>query len=393
MGKLTAKHVREVVEPGRYYDGDAGLFLLVKPSGAKSYVQRLVILGRRQDLGLGSTKWVTLTEARSAAQENRKIARLGGDPLAGKRKPVPTFSEAAEAVIAIHAETWKGAGRGAAQWRASLRDYAVPRLGTMPVSKITTADVLAVLVPIWNTKRETAKRVRQRIGTVMKWAIAEGHREDNPAGEAIGAALPRAGKTVRHQRALAHAEVASALDKVRRSEERVAVKLAFEFLVLTAARSVEVRLARWDEIDLDASIWVVPADRMKTKREHRVPLSETAVRVLREAETVADGSGLVFPPAKGRALSAATLSKLMLELGIDAVPHGFRSSFRDWCAEATNVEPAVAEAALAHTVRNQVEAAYNRTDLFEKRRALMERWARYLAGEGAAVVPLRRAGR
>ena len=381
MKRLTAKFVAAVTEPGKYHDGDAGLFLLVKPSGRKSYVQRLTIHGRRVDIGLGSANWITPSEARAIAQENRKVARLGGDPLAAKRKPAPTFAEAAEIVVEMHAETWKDAGKSAAQWRASLRDYAMSRLGRKSVDAITTADVLAVLAPIWNTKRETARRVRQRIGTIMKWAIAEGHRADNPAGDAIGAALPRNGKVVRHQRALPHAEVAGALAKVCASAAGAATKFAFELVVLTACRSGEVRLARWDEVDLESAAWTVPAARMKAKREHRVPLSPAALAVLREAAALSDGSGLVFPSPTGRPLSDNTLSKMLRDLEIDAVPHGFRSSFRDWCAEATNVAPAIAEAALAHVVRNRVEAAYNRTDLFERRRDLMDAWAWYLNGE------------
>ena len=181
MKQLTAKLVREVTEPGRYYDGDAGLFLLVKPSGRKSYVQRLTIRGRRHDIGLGSTRWTTLTEARAAAQANRKLARMGGDPLAARRTDVPTFADAIETVIAIHREGWKDAGKSEAQWRASLRDYAMPRLGRKRVDQITTADVMAVLLPIWHDKHETARRVRQRISTAMKWAVAQGYRTSRAA--------------------------------------------------------------------------------------------------------------------------------------------------------------------------------------------------------------------
>ena len=390
MKHLSAKFVREVIEPGKYHDGDAGLFLWVKPSGRKSYVQRLTIHSRRRDIGLGSTRWTTLTEARAAAQANRKMARTGGDPLAAKRQTVPTFTEAAERVVELHAETWRDGGKTANQWRASLRDYVMPRFGRRRVDEITTADVLAVLTHrgFWNTKRETARRVRQRIGAIMKWAIAEGHRDDNPAGDALGAALPRNGSRSKHHAALPHAEVAAAIAKVRASGAYRAAVLAFEFLVLTAARSGEVRGARWDEIDLEAETWTVPGGRMKGGRPHRVPLTARALDVLAEARELGAAGGLVFPSIRGRKLSDDTVSKLLRENGIKAVPHGFRSSFRQWAAERTNIPREVCEEALAHVNRDKIEAAYQRSDLFDRRRGLMDTWARYLDVESATVVAM-----
>ena len=378
MKQLSAKFVREVETAGRYYDGDAGLFLWVKPSGRKSYVQRLTIRGRRHDIGLGSVRWTSLTEARAAAQANRKLARMGGDPLAAKRTDVPSFADAIETVIAIHREGWKDAGKSEKQWRASLRDYAMPRLGRKRVDQITTADVMAVLLPIWHEKHETARRVRQRISTTMKWAVAQGYRDDNPAGDAISAALPKNGKIKNHQRALPFAEVGDALDRVKASGAGRSTILAFEFLVLTACRSGEVRLARWDEVDTEARVWTVPAERMKAKRDHRVPLCDRAMALLTEARELVDGSGLLFPSPRGRPLSDNTISKLLRELQINAVPHGFRSSFRDWAAECSDAPREVCELALAHVNSDRVEAAYRRTDLFERRSDLMDAWARYL---------------
>ena len=232
-------------------------------------------------------------------------------------------------------------------------------------------------MPIWSTKRETARRVRQRIGAVMKWAVAQGYREDNPAGDAISAALPKNSVRRQHQKALPHGQVAEALGRVRASRAHRATALAFEFLVLTACRSGEVRGARWDEVSDDAATWTVPPERMKAKLEHRVPLSVRAVAVFDEARGLADKSGLVFPSPTGRVLSDSTLSKLLRELGIGAVPHGFRSSFRDWAAERTDVPREVCELALAHVNSDRVEA-YRRSDLFVKRRKLMEDWAAYL---------------
>ena len=377
MKRLSAKFVANATEPGSYHDGDAGLFLLVKRSGAKSFVQRLTVHGRRVDIGLGSTKWTTPSEARAMAQVNRKTARTGGDPRAGQRSTVPTFEEAADIVIRLHAQTWRDAGKSEKQWRASLRDYAMPRLGRKPVDAISTADVLAALTPIWSTKRETARRVRQRIGAVMKWSIAEGHRDDNPAGDAIAAALPKTGTVRQHQRARLHGEVAGAIAKVRESQAWPATKLALEFVILTACRSGEARGARWDEIDEHPASWSIPGERTKTGRPHRVPLSARALAILNEARTLADGTGLVFPSMTGRVLSDNTLSKLLRENGVEAVPHGFRSSFRDWCSEVGGVQREVAEACLAHVVKG-VEGAYARSDLLDQRRPVMEQWASYL---------------
>ena len=229
-------------------------------------------------------------------------------------------------------------------------------------------------------KRETARRVRQRISAVMRWAVAQGYREDNPAGDAIGAALPKTGVRTRHQPALPYTEVRGAMERVRALRAYPTTVLAFEFLVLTACRSGEVRGARWEEMDLEGREWRIPPERMKTNRIHRVPLSTGALAVLRKARSVVDGSDLVFPSVRGRALSDATISKMVRDLGIGAVPHGFRSSFRDWAAECSEAPREVCELALAHVNSDRVEAAYRRTDLFERRRELMEEWAAFLAG-------------
>ena len=375
--KLTAAFVRTVEQPGLYWD-EHGLILRVKPSGYKQWIQRLFIHGKRRELGLGSVRLVTLAQAREAAIANRRLARLGGNPLASRRHSVPTFEQAATKVFAMYRPNWKSA-KQAAQWAASMHSYVYPKMGRMRVDGITTADVMAVLSPIWNTKHQTARRVRQRIGTVMKWAIAQGYRLDNPAGEALGAALPKQGGIQQHFKALPYGEVAGAIRTVRQSEAAVAVKLGFEFLVLTACRSGEMRGARWEEIDLGAGEWRIPLERMKHKRNHRVPLSARAREILAEARQIENSSKLVFPSPADRLLTDRDLSDCLRELGIAAVPHGFRSSFRDWAAESTDAPHAVMEAALSHVVRNQVEAAYARSDLFERRRVLMEQWAEFLA--------------
>ena len=391
MKQLSAKFVAAVTEPGKYHDGDAGLYLYVRERAgnvSKQFVQRLTVHGKRVDIGLGSTKWMPLTDARATAQANRRIARTGGDPRRGA-STVPTFADGVDAVIAIQRPTWRNSGKSEAQWRASLRDYAGP-LMRKTVDAIAPGDVLGVLTPIWSAKRETARRVKQRIGAVMKWSIAEGHRESNPV-DAIGAALPRNGEHKTHHKALPYGAVRGALAAVRDSGAFPTTKLAFAFLVLTAARSGEVRGATWSEIHTDAAIWTVPGERIKSGREHRVPLSDAALDVLREAAQYRDRSGLVFPSARGKEMSDATLGKLIAENGVDAVPHGFRSSFRQWAAERTNIAREVAEFALAHVVGDAAERAYQRSDLFDRRRELMERWAAYLRGERANVVSLRSA--
>ena len=301
---------------------------------------------------------------------------------------MPTFREAAATVIKLHRPNWRNA-KSLTAWGSTLKVYAYPKIGDMPVDAIEPADVMRCLLPIWNTKRETARKTRQRIGTIMKWAITEGHRKDNPAGDVIGTALPKVGHKTTHQRAMAHGDVAAALRKVRNCNAVTSTKLAFEFLVLTACRSREVREAEWGEVDLDARVWTVPGDRTKTGNEHRVPLSRRAISVLREARGFRE-SDLAFPTATGRTMSDNTLSKLLRDLGIAAVPHGFRSTFRDWCGEKTNAPREVAEAALGHKVGNVVEQAYARSDLFEKRRALMESWARYVTREAGEIVELPR---
>ena len=383
--RLSATFVQKVSQPGRYGDGRGGhgLSLLVKATSTgrlgKSWSQRMRVNGQPCNVGLGAYPVVTLAEARAAALENRRAVAQGRDPR-DRSGGIPTFEQAVEKVIAIHEPTWKEGARSAEIWRSSLREYALPKLGRKPVSEITTADVLAVLVPIWSEKRETAKRVRQRIGAIMKWSVAEGHQEANPAGDAIAAALPKGAGPQKHQKALPHAEVSAAVRKVQESKAWPVTKLAFEFLVLTAARSGEVRGATWDEIDLEAGTWIVPAERIKAGLEHRVPLSPRALEVLAEAWELADGSGFVFPSPRGKTLSDMTLSKLVRELGIPAVPHGFRSSFRDWAAECSDAPREVCELALAHVNSDRVEAAYRRTDLFDRRRQLMEDWGTYVSG-------------
>ena len=378
---LTPAFVRNVSQAGRYCDGQ-GLYLDVRPSGSRGWIQRLTIRGRRTELGLGGFPLVSLKEAREKAFANRKLARDGGDLLAEKRRAesMPTFADATRQVWNQLRPGWRSP-QHAQLWLKSLERYAIPRIGEMPISEVTSADVIGILAPIWHDVPPTARKLRQRIRAVMEWAVAMDLRPDNPC-DRIGPVLGTQGGRVRHMRALPHREVASAIETVRASNARPVVKLAFEFLVLTAVRSGEVRGAAWAEIERDAGVWTIPALRTKGNREHRVPLCGRALQILEEARMLGRGSPLVFPGVRGKPFASTALSELLGELKIAAVPHGFRSSFRDWAAEETDHPREVAEAALAHKVRNQIEAAYRRTDLFERRRRLMDDWARYLAGEG-----------
>ncbi|MDE0450246.1 MAG: site-specific integrase [Gammaproteobacteria bacterium] len=385
---LSATFVKTVNVPGRYGDGRGGLglSLLVRPGRrsrvAKCWTQSVRIGGKPTSLGLGRYPVVTLALARQKALENAQAIAEGRDPRRRSGHSAPTFAEAADKVMSIHAGNWKPGGRTEDSWRATLRDYILPRLGDMPVDVVTGKDVMAVLQPIWTAKRETAKRVRARIGAVMKWAVAQGHRTDNPAGDALAAALPNNAVRRQHHKALPHAEVGAAVRKVRGSDAYPGAVFAFELLVLTATRSGEIRSAVWDDIDLESAVWTIPAERMKAGLAHRVPLSDRALAVLDQArEELPHGSGTVFPSPTGCVQRNRALATLVRELGIDAVPHGFRSSFRDWAAECTDTPREVCELALAHVNRDRVEAAYRRSDLFERRRALMQQWADYISAQ------------
>ena len=383
--RLTPGFVRSA-GPGRYCDGQ-GLYLYVQSSGTRSWVQRLVIHGRRHDIGLGSAQLVPLAEAREQALSNRKFARLGGDPLAEKRRreAMPTFAEASRRVLEQKQAGWRE-GRHAQSWWTSLERYAFPRIGARPVSDVTGAEVLDVLTPIWYRKPPTARRVRERIRAVLEWAVAMELRADNPC-DRIGSVLGPQHAAVEHMVALPHREVAGAVAAVRASGGAEVVKLAFELLVLTAARWGEVRGARWSEIDVAESVWTIPAQRMKANRSHRIPLCGRAMEILDAARSLSAGGGpLVFPGRRGAPLAEKGLRRVLQRLEIAAVPHGFRSTFRDWAAEETEHRREVIEAALAHVVQNPVEAAYARSDLFERRRRLMDDWSAYVNGAGRPAV-------
>lgn len=387
MAKLNPLAVQNIKEPGRYNDGD-GLILEVRPGGSKSWVARLQSNGRRRDYGLGSFKDVTLSEAREKAREYRKALRNGLDPLEAKRlaREIPTFEKAAKA---YHGE-WKKHRRNAkheAQWLSTLKAYAFPRFGSLRVDQIGPGQVRDALADIWLTKPETARRVRQRIGKVLDYAHGNGWRPAFTMAAVNGSLPEQPNKSGRHE-AMPYAQVPAFLEALR---ERTSMgRLALEALILTAARSGEIRGARWSELDLDAGTWTVPAERMKAKKEHVVPLSPAAIDVFKRAAVFRiEGTDLVFYGAKrGKPLSDMTLLKVLRDLKQPYTVHGFRSSFRDWVAEQTSTPSEVAEAALAHAIPNKVEAAYKRTNFYEKRRQLMQAWATFCSGRAAEVLQL-----
>ncbi len=383
---LSATRVKALKKPGRYSDG-GGLHLYISKSGRKSWVLRTIIDGHRRDIGLGGFPAVSLARAREKASQDRAAIANGRDPLAEKHAPaMPTFKEAAHAVHEANKPRWRNA-RHVASWIQTLERHAMPALGNTPLDHIDRGNVLGVLKPIWTSRPETARRVRQRMRTVFRWAMAHGFIETNPVGEAIDGALPPMPKVKTHFRALPYQEIGAALETVEASHASVSAKLCFRFLVLTVARSGEARGAAWDEIDLENRVWRIPSSRMKAGMEHRVPLSNQALELLDQASALREETGLIFPsPQKrGAAMSDMTLTKVLRTVGLAerATVHGFRSSFKNWTLEQTDTSWAVSEAALAHTLGNATEQAYARSDLFEQRRQLMQLWADYVAdGQG-----------
>jgi integrase len=383
---LTAVRVRTASKPGRYADGN-GLYLVVDPSGARRWVLRTVIHGRRRDIGLGGTKVVSLAEARDLAGSYRKVAREGGDPLTARRKArqlVPNFEAAAVAVHGDNAPSWRNA-KHAAQWINTLREYAFPVIGSRPVDQIDTPDLLKGL-----TKPETARRVRQRISAVLDWAKAAGHRSgDNPV-TGIAKGLPKQPDRANHHAALGYADVPAFVQRLRSSDSGEVVRIAFEFLILTASRTGEVLGAKWKEFDLGNAVWTVPETRMKGGRKHRVPLVPACLSILKRARLLdPTGENVFGGRTSEQPLSNMAFLMVLRRMDLDVTAHGFRSAFRDWASERTNFPNEVCELALAHSIKSKVEAAYRRGDLLDKRRELMATWAAFVTSAPGKVVKLR----
>lgn len=395
LNKLSARGVNAITKPGRHGDG-GGLYLVVDKSGAKRWVFLYRRDGSLREMGLGGLKSVTLARARELAGEARANLQARIDPIAAKNTvpvTVPTFGDEADAFIAAMKPQFRNA-KHIAQWEMTLREYAVP-LRSKRVDQITTADVLEVLQPYWLTKHETASRLRGRIERVLDAAKAKGHRSgENPAlwrGH-LDKLLPKRRKLSRgHHAAMPYDDVPAFIADLRQRAAMAA--RALEFTILTAARSGETFGATWKEIDLEAALWVIPAERMKAGREHRVPLAPQAVEILSElARLGTERDAYVFPGQKeGRPLSVMAMEMILRRMKINYTVHGFRSAFRDWAGEETAFPREIAEAALAHVVGDETERAYRRGDALEKRRKLMTAWAGYCEPTASGnVLPMKR---
>jgi len=394
-------------KPGRHADG-GGLHLLVKDTGARSWVYRFMLNGKTRDIGLGAAAGqdaISLAAARDAASALRLKVKAGIDPLEERDRMAAealaaaqaahiagiTFKKVAEDYIAANEDGWRN-DKHRQQWRNTLSTYVYPVIGELPVAEIATAHVLQILEPIWKAKAETANRVRGRMETILDAAKARGYRDgENPArwrGH-IAQILPARSRLTRgHHKALPYDAIPEFVSKLR--EREAVAALTLEFAILTAARTGEVLGAKWDEVDMDKAIWTIPPARMKAGKEHRVPLSARAVEILKETQQL--GKEWLFPAAKGGKLSGMAMAMLLRRMDVDVTVHGFRSGFRDWAAECTGYAHEVAEMALAHTIDNKVERAYRRGDLFEKRRRLMDDWGTFCASggaQGSKVTPIR----
>ncbi len=380
---LSARAVQTARTTGRtrrIADG-GGLYLLVTAGGAKSWVLRTVVRGKRCDIGLGGASLVSLAEAREDAARLRKIARAGGDPLGERRRQqrqVPTFEEAATQVHASHAASFKNQ-KHRRQWLSSLGDV-FSAFGTKPVDTVSSADILAALSRRWLTRPETSRRVLQRIGVIFEWCRAQGFCENGNPTDGVTKALPKHRRIQAHHAALPYPQVAAFVETLRASDANEVVRLAFEFTILCAARTSETLGAMWGEVDLEERAWTVPSARMKGGVEHRVPLPPRCVEIVERAMAISGEAHYVFPgrTANKPLSNMAFLMTLRRMQRTDITVHGFRSTFRDWAAERTNYPRAVCEAALAHRLRDRTEAAYHRTDLFDRRRALMDAWATHV---------------
>jgi len=393
--KLTHRTVQSIKKAGVHSDG-GGLYLNVATGGTKSWILRTTVRGRvtpsgnpyRVEVGLGSVELVSLAEARDEALKLRKLARAGTNPLDERRKETLTFEQAARRVYDNLLPTWRNQ-KHANVWIASLEADAFPRIGSTHIDLLGTADVLAVLSPIWTTKHETARRVKQRISTVFDWAKGAGHYSHENPVNGLKRALPSVKRRATHLAALDWRAVPAFMDDLSKREGISARTL--EFIILTAARSGEARGARWSEIDFNDAVWIVPAERMKRGVTHRVPLSEKALGVLSHVRGLDDE--LIFPSIQrasdggSREQSVMVFKSLFKRMGREGITtHGFRSSFRDWCSDSAHADRQVAEACLAHSLGDDVESAYLRSDLYERRRVLIQRWADFVSNGADRVL-------
>ncbi len=401
MGKLTAKQIAGLTQPGRYSDGD-GLMLYIDSGGRRYWLLRYTHAGKRRDLSLGQEKVLSLRDARALAVEARQQLQQGIDPVAERRsesKHHISFAEAAERVHKARLASWSN-GKHQDQWISTLRNHVFPVFGTKPVAEVSRGDVVAALAPIWLTLPETARRVKQRIEAVIDWAVGEDIREDGINFKLVTRALPRQNDQVVHMKAVHFADMPAFMKALTMAKSHPKVRAAIEVTVLTASRPGNVRFMTWDEIDLDAAVWRIPAAKMKMKRDHVVPLPPRAVELLQFAKNWRrEDNPYVFPADKGdKPLSENTKTGAIKAMGWPATAHGFRSSFKDW-SRAARWEDYLSEFQLAHVDTNASRAPYGRDGQVALRRAMMEDWAAYVAGlaqppavEQAEVPPARAKG-
>lgn len=391
MKTISEKQARRTVRVG-VHRIEPSLYLRVWRGGSKNFIQKLTVGGKRVEIGLGGFPAVSFAEARKQATINRAAVMMGQDPRSNRVVRIeahkPTFADMERDVFRVKLPTWKGES-AAKNWRRFMDRYAMPVIGTVPVDRIGREDLLKILVPIWTDKPSVAKKLRQNIKAVMAAAVSHGHCDINLAGEVLDGALPKQKAVAAHHAALPWQDIPAALDAIEATDSPLAAKAAFRFLILTGCRINEALGATWNEIDGD--VWAIPGSRMKTGKEHRVPLSPAALAVIEGMKPLADDSGLIFPSVQGgKMMNQSSIRRVRERAGIEATTHGFRSSFRDWCAD-TGKPRELAEAALAHVVGG-VEGAYFRSDLFDRRRALMSQWAAHCTQTPAKVVPLSAAG-
>ena len=393
--KFSDLLIKRMSKPGVYGDG-AGLYIRVTETGTKHWIHRFSLHGKAHWMGLGPYPEITLTEARLKNMEARRTRLAGVNPINARNAAIAkaqslTFQECADQYIASHRSSWKGL-KHFVKWTNSIAAYCGPVIGKLPVNEIDVGLIMRVLDPIWTTKMSTARNIRSRIESILDWATVRGYREGNNPARWKGNLdhlLPKSSraKGTKHHAALGYTQMGDLMGELRQ-QDGISAK-ALEYAILTACRSGEVRLATWGEVNLKNRVWIIPAERMKVGKEHRVPLSDDAMAILNQMD---QSTTFIFPGRSGRLLSDMSLTKVLRRMGhIDTTVHGFRSTFRDWAAESTAYPQHVAEMALAHTIGDKVEAAYRRGDLFTKRTRMMEDWARFCnQTQSGAVLPLRK---
>ena len=389
FNKLTAMTVKKLSKPGKYADGN-NLYLQIDISGARRWILRLTVGHRRRDMGLGSTMIVSLEEARQLARLYRGIAKSGGDPFLQRQKErgfKVTFAYCAQKVHELNKPTWKNE-KFALQWYSSLENHVLPKIGELPVSQITSSDILSVLSPIWNTRTDTARKLKQRIRLIIKWARAKGYFQGDDPVELAEQALPRKKRSDNHHKSLSYKNVPDLIVKIKESKISLPTQLAIQFTILSACRTSEVLRASWDEIDMQNLIWTIPAKRMKTGKIHEVPISSGMKDILKDAKDKIGSPDYIFSSDQsGKELSNNTLRlAVQKRLGVDTTIHGMRSSFKDWASETTNFANEVSEMALAHVIPNKTEAAYRRGNLMDKRRHLMQIWSDFINNNQNKVI-------